>query len=116
MIQISSPPTRQVADITTGGRGGGGRGAVVAAEAEVVDEVAEVTVVVVGVEAVCVVLRHMIRQIPLSFCYHMYGMLLMTLHALISGFHGAAFGASRGVTQGGILSPTLFNIAVDAVL
>jgi hypothetical protein len=31
-------------------------------------------------------------------------------------YHGEAFQPSRGVTQGGIISPTLFNILVDAVV
>ena len=31
-------------------------------------------------------------------------------------YHGTAFQPSRGVTQGGIISPTLFNILVDAVV
>ena len=33
-----------------------------------------------------------------------------------SGFFGEAFRAGRGVTQGDIVSPTIFNIMVDAVL
>jgi hypothetical protein len=33
-----------------------------------------------------------------------------------AGYYGAAFKASRGVTQGGPLSATLFNIVVDAVV
>ena len=33
-----------------------------------------------------------------------------------SGFFGEAFPATRGVTQGDIVSPTLFNIVVDAVV
>ena len=32
------------------------------------------------------------------------------------GFHGDAFGATRGVTQGDPLSPTIFNIMVDAII
>ncbi len=33
-----------------------------------------------------------------------------------AGYYGVAFKASRGVTQGGPLSATLFNIVVDAVV
>ena len=33
-----------------------------------------------------------------------------------SGFFGEPFAAERGVTQGDIISPTIFNIIVDAVL
>ena len=33
-----------------------------------------------------------------------------------SGYHGEPFKATRGVTQGDIVSPTLFNIIVDAVV
>jgi retron-type reverse transcriptase len=33
-----------------------------------------------------------------------------------AGFYGSSFSAFRGVTQGDIISPTLFNIVTDAVL
>ena len=33
-----------------------------------------------------------------------------------SGYHGKAFWTSRGITQGDIISPTIFNIVVDAVV
>ena len=33
-----------------------------------------------------------------------------------SGYHGSPFSAERGVTQGGPLSPTIFNIMVDAIV
>ena len=33
-----------------------------------------------------------------------------------NGFHGPAFPATRGTTQGGIMSPTLFNVVVDSVI
>ena len=33
-----------------------------------------------------------------------------------SGYHGAPFQPTRGATQGGIVSPTLFNVVVDAVV
>ena len=33
-----------------------------------------------------------------------------------SGYHGSPFSAKRGVTQGGSLSPTIFNIMVDAIV
>ena len=32
------------------------------------------------------------------------------------GYHGPAFSADRGSTQGGLASPTLFNMVVDAVI
>ena len=33
-----------------------------------------------------------------------------------SGYYGSPFSAERGVTQGGPLSPTIFNIMVDAIM
>ena len=33
-----------------------------------------------------------------------------------SGYHGSPFSAERGVTQVGPLSPTIFNIMVDAIV
>jgi hypothetical protein len=36
--------------------------------------------------------------------------------AKASGYHGDPFGATRGVTQGDPVSPTIFNIVVDAVV
>jgi len=33
-----------------------------------------------------------------------------------SGYHGDPFEATRGVTQGDVISPTIFNIVVDAVV
>ena len=33
-----------------------------------------------------------------------------------SGYHGRAFQATRGVTQGDILSPMVFNIVVDCII
>ena len=32
------------------------------------------------------------------------------------GYYGAAFKGERGVTQGDLLPPTLFNVVVDAVV
>ena len=32
------------------------------------------------------------------------------------GYYGAAFKGERGVTQGDLLSPTIFNVVVDAVV
>ena len=32
------------------------------------------------------------------------------------GYYGTAFGGERGVTQGNPLSPTIFNVVVDAVV
>ena len=36
--------------------------------------------------------------------------------AKVGGYYGSAFQLSRGVTQGYPLSPTIFNVAVDAVV
>ena len=33
-----------------------------------------------------------------------------------SGYYGRRFRARRGVTQGGPLSPTIFNLMVDAIV
>ena len=33
-----------------------------------------------------------------------------------SGYYGRPFSAGRGVTQGGPLSPTIFNLMVDAIV
>jgi hypothetical protein len=38
---------------------------------------------------------------------------LLLFHAV---FHGSVFVPERGVTQGGIVSPILFNVLVDAVV
>ena len=40
----------------------------------------------------------------------------MQVVARQSGYHGMVFRTSCGVTQGDIISPTLFNIVVDAVV
>ena len=36
--------------------------------------------------------------------------------AQAGGYYGKAFGGERGVTQGDPLSPTIFNVVVDAVV
>ena len=36
--------------------------------------------------------------------------------ARAGGYYGLSFQGSRGVTQGGPLSPTIFNVVVDAVV
>ena len=36
--------------------------------------------------------------------------------ARAGGYYGAAFKGERGVTQGDLLSPTIFNVVVDAVV
>ena len=36
--------------------------------------------------------------------------------ARAGGYYGAAFTGARGVTQGDPLSPTIFNVVVDAVV
>ena len=40
----------------------------------------------------------------------------LTMAARAGGYYGMAFGGERGVTQGDPLSPTLFNVVVDAVV
>ena len=36
--------------------------------------------------------------------------------ARAAGYYGTAFRGERGVTQGNPLSPTIFNVVVDAVI
>ena len=36
--------------------------------------------------------------------------------ARAGGYYGKAFKGARGVTQGDLLSPTIFNVVVDAVV
>ena len=40
----------------------------------------------------------------------------LTMAAWSGGYYGAAFKGARGVTQGDPLSPTIFNVVVDAVV
>ena len=40
----------------------------------------------------------------------------MTMLAQAGGYYGDTFKGARGVTQGDPLSPTIFNVVVDAVL
>ena len=40
----------------------------------------------------------------------------LTMAARAGGYYGAAFKGARGVTQGNPLSPTIFNVVVDAVV
>ena len=40
----------------------------------------------------------------------------LTMAARAGGYYGTAFGREQGVTQGDLLSPTLFNVVVDAVV
>ena len=43
-----------------------------------------------------------------------WGMLKMVARA--GGYYGSPFRGDRGVTQGDPLSPTIFNVVVDAVV
>ena len=40
----------------------------------------------------------------------------LTMVARAAGYYGTAFGGERGITQGNPLSPTIFNVVVDAVV
>ena len=40
----------------------------------------------------------------------------LTMVARAGGYYGTAFRGERGVTQGDLLSPTIFNVVVDAVV
>ena len=40
----------------------------------------------------------------------------LTMVTRAAGYYGTSFGGERGVTQGDPLSPTIFNVVVDAVV
>ena len=40
----------------------------------------------------------------------------LTMEEISGGYYGKAFKGARGVTQGDLLSPTIFNVVVDAVV
>ena len=40
----------------------------------------------------------------------------LTMLARAGGYYGEEFKGKRGVTQGDLLSPTIFNVVVDAVV
>ena len=40
----------------------------------------------------------------------------LTMVAMAGGYYGEAFKGAKGVMQGDPLSPTIFNVAVDAVV
>ena len=40
----------------------------------------------------------------------------LTMAARAGGYYGKAFKGARGVTQGNPMSPTIFNVVVDAVV
>ena len=40
----------------------------------------------------------------------------LTMVARLAGYYGTAFGGERGLTQSDPLSPTIFNVVVDAVV
>ena len=42
--------------------------------------------------------------------------LRLTMVVRAGGYYGTAFGGERGVTQGDLLSPTIFNVVVNAVV
>ena len=42
--------------------------------------------------------------------------LRLIMVARAAGYYGTAFGGERGITQGDLLSPTIFNVVVDAVV
>jgi len=50
----------------------------------------------------------------LRLLHHFWDVATMACRAV--GVYGAAFQAHRGVTQGGPLSPLIFNIMVDAIV
>ena len=50
------------------------------------------------------------RRLLTTYC------LRLTMVARAGGYYGKAFKGEKGVTQGDLLSPTIFNLVVDAVV
>ena len=50
------------------------------------------------------------RRLLTSYWHH------LAMVARAGGYYGTSFGGERGVTHGNPLSPTIFNVVVDAVV
>ena len=50
------------------------------------------------------------RRLLTTYCHR------LTMVERAGGYYRTAFGGERGVTQGDPLSPTIFNVVVDAVV